>query len=330
MTPLGLHLTVFLREYLPSQREMSVQTSETYAYAFQLLVRFAAKHLKTTPSMLSIEQLDATLVLAFLDSLEKERGNCARTRNSRLAAIKTFFRFLEYRLPSCLEQARRIRAIPVKKTNEVIVGFLTRDEIQALLDAPDPKSRHGLRDRAMLHVAYAGGLRVSELVGLQLHDLTLHPQPLLHVMGKGRRERVLPLWKETAVTLRDWLRVRGQPMSTALFLNAGHDVMTRSGFEYILDKYVKVASAKQPSLTTKRVSPHRIRHSCAMHTLQAIGDIRKVALWLGHASLQSTEAYLRADPTEKLEAMTSLAPPALRRGHFRPPDKLLAMLRPER
>jgi integrase/recombinase XerD len=330
MTPLGLHLTVFLREYLPSQREMSVQTSETYAYAFQLLVRFAAKHLKTTPSMLSIEQLDATLVLAFLDSLEKERGNCARTRNSRLAAIKTFFRFLEYRLPSCLEQARRIRAIPVKKTNEVIVGFLTRDEIQALLDAPDPKSRQGLRDRAMLHVAYAGGLRVSELVGLQLHDLTLHPQPLLHVMGKGRRERVLPLWKETAVTLRDWLRVRGQPMSTALFLNAGHDVMTRSGFEYILDKYVKVASAKQPSLTTKRVSPHRIRHSCAMHTLQATGDIRKVALWLGHASLQSTEVYLRADPTEKLEAMTSLAPPALRRGHFRPPDKLLAMLRPEK
>jgi integrase/recombinase XerD len=330
MTPLGPHLTVFLREYLPSQREMSVQTSETYAYAFQLLVRFAAKHLKTTPSMLSIEQLDETLVLAFLDSLEKERGNCARTRNSRLAAIKTFFRFLEYRSPSCLEQARRIRAIPVKKTNEVIVGFLTRDEIQALLDAPDPKSRQGLRDRAMLHVAYAGGLRVSELVGLQLHDLTLHPQPLLHVMGKGRRERVLPLWKETAVTLRDWLRVRGQPMSTALFLNAGHDVMTRSGFEYILDKYVKVASAKQPSLTTKRVSPHRIRHSCAMHTLQATGDIRKVALWLGHASLQSTEVYLRADPTEKLEAMTSLAPPALRRGHFRPPDKLLAMLRPEK
>ena len=290
MTPLGLHLTVFLREYLPSQREMSVQTSETYAYAFQLLVRFAAKHLKTTPSMLSIEQLDATLVLAFLDSLEKERGNCARTRNSRLAAIKTFFRFLEYRLPSCLEQARRIRAIPVKKTNEVIVGFLTRDEIQALLDAPDPKSRHGLRDRAMLHVAYAGGLRVSELVGLQLHDLTLHPQPLLHVMGKGRRERVLPLWKETAVTLRDWLRVRGQPMSTALFLNAGHDVMTRSGFEYILDKYVKVASAKQPSLTTKRVSPHRIRHASAYYTTFQSSLILK-AIGLGRTEFAEVDGH---------------------------------------
>jgi site-specific recombinase XerD len=161
----------------------------------QLLVCFAAKRLKTTPSKLSIEQLDATLVLAFLESLEKERGNCAKTRNSRLAAVKTFFRFLEYRLPSCLDQARRVRVIPVKKTDEVIVGFLNREEIQASLDAPDPKSRYGLRDRAMLYLAYAGGLRVSELVCLHMDDLAFHPQPTIHVMGKGRRERLLPLWK---------------------------------------------------------------------------------------------------------------------------------------
>jgi site-specific recombinase XerD len=148
-----------------------VQTSDTYAYAFQLLVCFAAERLKVSPSKLSIEQLDAPLVLAFLEHLEKVRENCARTRNSRLAAIKTFFKFLEYRLPACLEQARRVRAIPVKKTDEVIVGYLNRDEIQALLDAPDPSRRDGLRDRAMLHLAYAGGLRVSELVGLNLADL---------------------------------------------------------------------------------------------------------------------------------------------------------------
>jgi integrase/recombinase XerD len=327
MTPIGPHLTVFLREYLPSQREMSVQTSDTYAYAFQLLVCFAADRLKTTPAGLSIEQLDATLVLAFLEHLEQKRGNCARTRNSRLAAIKTFFRFLEYRLPSCLEQARRIRAIPVKKTDEVVVGYLNREEIQTLVDAPDPSSRYGLRDRAMLHLAYAGGLRVSELVGLHLTDLVLHPQPTIHVMGKGRRERVLPLWKETAKAIRDWLKVRGEPKSTALFPNARGDGMTRSGFEYILEKHVRTASAKQPSLAHKQVSPHSMRHSCAMHTLQATGDIRKVSLWLGHASLQSTEVYLRADPTEKLEAMASLSPPTLRRGQFRPPDKLLALLR---
>jgi len=330
MTPLGPHLTVFLREYLPSQREMSVQTSDTYAYAFQLLVCFAAERLKTTPSALSIEQLDPTLVLAFLEHLEKERGNCARTRNSRLAAIKTFFRFLEYRLPTCLDQARRIRAIPVKKTDEVMIGYLNREEIQALLDTPDPSSRHGLRDRAMFHLAYAGGLRVSELVSLSMADLSLHPHPTIHVMGKGRRERVLPLWKETAVALRDWLKVRGEPNSTTLFLNARGEAMTRSGFEYILEKHIRSAGTKQPSLTKKRVSPHRLRHSCAMHTLYATGDIRKVSLWLGHATLQSTEVYLRADPTEKLEAMASLIPPNLRRGHFRPPDKLLAMLRPKK
>ena len=327
MTPLAPHLTQFLREYLPRQRAMSVQTSDTYAYAFQLLVCFAARRLKTTPSALSIEQLDATLILGFLEHLEKERGNCARTRNSRLAAIKTFFRFLEYRLPSCLEQALRIRAIPVKKTDEVIIGYLNRAEIQALLDAPDPSSRYGLRDRAMLHLGFAGGLRVSELVGLCLADLLLHPQPTVHVMGKGRRERVLPLWRETAIALRDWLKVRGELKTPALFSNMRGDAMTRSGFEYILDKHVRTASAKQPSLAKKRISPHSLRHSCAMSALQATGDIRKVALWLGHASTQSTEVYLRADPTEKLEALASLVPPTLRRGHFRPPDKLLAMLR---
>jgi len=327
MTPLAPHLTQFLREYLPRQRAMSAQTSDTYAYAFQLLVCFAARRLKTTPSALAIEQLDATLILGFLEHLEKERGNCARTRNSRLAAIKTFFRFLEYRLPSCLEQALRIRAIPVKKTDEVIIGYLNRAEIQALLDAPDPSSRYGLRDRAMLHLGFAGGLRVSELVGLCLADLILHPQPTVHVMGKGRRERVLPLWRETAIALRDWLKVRGELKTPALFSNMRGDAMTRSGFEYILDKHVRTASAKQPSLAKKRISPHSLRHSCAMSTLQATGDIRKVALWLGHASTQSTEVYLRADPTEKLEALASLVPPTLRRGQFRPPDKLLAMLR---
>src|ERR1700733_7740358 len=217
MTPLAPQLTVFLREYIPSQREMSVQTSDTYAYAFQLLVCFAAERLKITPSELLVEQIDATLVLAFLEHLEKQRKNCARTRNSRLAAIKTFFKFLEYRLPSCLEQARRVRAIPVKKTDEGIIGYLNREEIQALLDAPDPSCRYGLRDRAMLHLAFVGGLRVSELVGLNLADLTFNPQPTVHVMGKGRRERGLPLWKETVAALRYWHKVRGDPKTTAVF-----------------------------------------------------------------------------------------------------------------
>jgi integrase/recombinase XerD len=330
MTPLGLYLSTFLREHLPRQRQVSVHTCDTYAYAFQLLLGFAARRLHSTPSALAIEQLDAPLVLSFLEHLETERRNSPRTRNARLAAIKSFFRFAEYRLPSCLDQARCIHAIPVKKTDEALIGYLSREEIQALLDAPDPSCREGLRDRAMLYLAFAAGLRVSELVGLCLQDLVLQPHPTIHVVGKGRRERVLPLWKETVTALRGWLGVRGESTAPELFLNARGAALTRSGFEYLLAKHVRAATAKQPSLATQRISPHSLRHSCAMHTLQATGDIRKVALWLGHATIQSTEAYLRADPTEKLEALASLVPPSLRRGHFRPPDKLLAMLRPQK
>lgn len=330
MTPLAPYLSTFLRDHLPQQRQVSVHTGDTYAYAFQLLVVFAAGQLHLAPSALAIEHLDAPLVLRFLEHLETERRNSPRTRNARLAAIKSFFHFVEYRLPSGLEQARGIQAIPVKKTDEALIGYLSREEIQALLDAPDLNGRDGLRDRAMIYLAFAAGLRVSELVGLRLQDLVLPPHPTIHVMGKGRRERVLPLWKETVTALRGWLAVRGESPAPELFLNARGAALTRSGFEYLLAKHVRAATVKQPSLATKRISPHSLRHSCAMHTLQATGDIRKVALWLGHASLQSTEAYLRADPTEKLEALTALVPPSLRRGHFRPPDKLLAMLRPQK
>lgn len=307
-----------------------MHTGDTYAYAFQLLVVFAAGQLHLAPSALAIEHLDAPLVLRFLEHLETERHNSPRTRNARLAAIKSFFHFVEYRLPSCLEQARSIQAIPVKETDEALIGYLSREEIQALIDAPDLNGRDGLRDRAMIYLAFAAGLRVSELVGLRRQDLVLQPHPTIPVMGKGRRERVLPLWKETVTALRGWLAVRGESPAPELFLNARGAALTRSGFEYLLAKHVRAATAKQPSLATKRISPHSLRHSCAMHTLQATGDIRKVALWLGHASLQSTEAYLRADPTEKLEALTAVIPPSLRRGHFRPPDKLLAMLRPQK
>lgn len=326
MTELAPHLAAFLREHLPMERRASTTTLDTYAHALRLLVCFAAERLGTRPSRLAVEQLDAPLVLDFLRHLEAERGNSARTRNARLAAVNSLFRYLEYRLPSCLDQARRIRAIPAKRTDEALVRHLAREEVQALLDAPDPRTSAGVRDRAMLHVAFAAGLRVSELVGLRLDQLRLTPEPVLHVMGKGRRERILPLWRETAAALRAWLAVRNGDQDPALFLGAAGRVMTRSGFEYILAKHAAVAVLKQPSLAKKRVTPHVLRHSCAMHMLQATRDIRRVSLWLGHASLQSTEVYLRADPTEKLETLAAATPPSLRRGRFRPPDKLIAML----
>lgn len=168
MTPLAPHLSSFLREHLPRDRGCSPYTSESYAYAFQLLVCFAADRLETSPSALTLEQLDAPLVLAFLEHLEAVRGNSATTRNVRLAAFKSFAHFIEYRLPSAIDQMRRILAIPAKKTDETLVPFLDRRELQALLDAPDPTTRDGLRDRAMLHLGFAAGLRVSELVGLRM------------------------------------------------------------------------------------------------------------------------------------------------------------------
>ena len=326
MTALAPSLAAFLREHLPRDRRASPHTCEAYAYSFQLLVTFVGQRLGTKPSQLEVEHLDVPMILAFLEHLEKERGNTARSRNARLAAIKAFFRFLEYRLPACLDQALRVHAIPMKKFDQGLVAALTRAETQALLNAPDPRTSSGTRDQAMLHLAFAAGLRVSELVGLQVDQFDARAPASIHIMGKGRRERVLPLWRETTAAIKAWLAIRPGGLDTALFLNGAGRAMTRSGFEYILARHAETAAIAQPSIAGKKVSPHVLRHSCAMHMLQATHDIRKVALWLGHASLQSTEAYLRADPTEKLEALNATSAPNLRAGRFQPPDKLLAML----
>lgn len=326
MTPLAPHLSDFLRAHLPRERGASQNTIASYAHCYRLLLTFAAERRKTRPSRIDIEDLDAALICAFLDHLEEARSNTARSRNARLAAIHSLFRYIEYRVPACLDQARRIHAIPMKRSAQPLVGYLTRAEMQALLAAPDPRTAAGLRDQAMLHLAFAAGLRVSELVGLRLDQFDDAALPSLHVIGKGRRERILPLWQETARTLRQWIAVRPKAGDLQLFLNARGEAMTRSGFEYILRKQAVVAATVEPSIGGKRVTPHVLRHSCAMHTLQATGDVRKVSLWLGHASVQTTEMYLRADPTEKLEALTAMGPPTLQRGRFTVPDTLMTML----
>jgi site-specific recombinase XerD len=327
MTALAIHLGAFLRDHLPRERRASPHTCESYAHCFQLLVCFAARKLHSRPSEIEIEQLDVPLILSFLEYIENERRNSPRSRNARLAAIHSFFRYLEYRVVSCLDQSRRIHAIPMKKTDQALVNYLNRDELLALLDAPDARTPSGIRDRAMLHLAFAAGLRVSELVGLRLDQIDQKNLSTIHVLGKGRRERVLPLWKETAKSIRSWLAVRQSDGEHTLFLNANGRAMSRSGFEYILEKHVHTAALRQPSIASKRVTPHVLRHTCAMHTLQATRDVRKVSLWLGHATLRSTEAYLRADPTEKIEALSEMAAPVLKPGRFKAPDKLLAMLR---
>ncbi|MGH9437672.1 MAG: tyrosine-type recombinase/integrase [Terriglobia bacterium] len=327
MILLAPHITAFLQERLPIERRASPNTCDSYAHAFRLLFEYASDCIKVPPSQLQLEQLDAPLIVNFLNHLETTRGNGAGSRNIRLAAIKSFMRYMEYRAPSALEQIRRILAIPAKKTDTRLVRHLTAQEMQAILDAPNPTIRAGIRDRAMLHLCFAGGLRVSELVGLRIEDTMLQPQASVLIRGKGRKERCLPLWKETASAIRAWLSIRGEARVPELFLNARNEPMTRAGFEYILRKHACAAEARCPALSSKRVSPHVIRHTCALTILQATKDLRKVSLWLGHSSMQTTEIYTRADPSVKLEALESVIAPKLRTGRFKATDKLIHLLK---
>ncbi len=326
MTALAPSLASFLREHLPRERNASPHTVASYAHAFSLLLRYAANRLGRRPTDLTIEDLDPDLILGFLSHVEQDRCNTARSRNARFAAIRSFFRYLEYKVPACLEQALRVRSLPMKKTDKALIDYLTRDEMNALLAAPDPTTVVGLRDRAMLHLTYAAGLRVSELLALQMDDFSDRSLSTVRVLGKGRRERVLPLWKETQTVLRAWIAVRPSVQVQELFVNREGQPLSRDGFAHRLAVHVAAAVRRKPTLAEKRVTPHVLRHSCAMHTLEATGDIRKVSLWLGHASLQSTEAYLRVDPAEKLAILASNAAPAVPKGRFRTPDRLLAML----
>jgi integrase/recombinase XerD len=326
MTALAPHLSAFFEQRLTLECGASVNTRDSYAYAFKLLLEYTSKRLKVAPSRMEVEQIDAPMVVDFLNDLETTRSNGASSRNVRLAAIKSFMHFLEYRVPPVMEQIQRVLAIPMKKTSSRLVRHLTTAEIQALLDAPKPIDWSGIRDRAMLHLAFAAGLRVSKLTGLRLEDLSLQPHTSILVHGKGRRERRLPLWKQTTAALRAWLAVRGVIPAPELFLNARREPMTRAGFEYILRKHVRTATENCPSLATKRISPHVLRHSCALTVLEATNDLRKVALWLGHANMQTTEMYIRVDPAIKLEALNAIIAPQLRSGRFRASDQLIASL----
>ncbi len=327
MNPIASHITFFLQQRLPVERRASDNTCESYAYAFKLLFEYASTYLNIPPSELNFEQLDAPLILNFLNHLETVRGNGVNSRNTRLAAIKSFMHFMEYRVPTALEQIRRVLAIPAKKTDTRLVKHLTVEEMQLILNAPDPTKRDGIRDRAMIYLCFAGGLRVSELIGLRLDDLNLQPHANIFIRGKGRKERCLPLWKETTSALRAWLAVRGKALVPELFLNARGEPITRSGFEYILRKHAHTAEKCCPSLALKRISPHVLRHTCALTVLQATKDLRKVALWLGHVNMQTTEMYTRADPSVKLEALESIVAPKLRSGRFKATDELITSLK---
>lgn len=327
MTDLAPHLGAFLREHLPQRCNASQHTIASYADSFVLLLGFAAGRLGIRPSAITIEHLTTDLLFGFLDHLEADRGNSVGTRNVRLAAIKSFFHYLEYRLPACLDLAMQVDAMPMKRHDERAVAHLERAEVRALLDAPDPATASGRRDRAMLHLAYAAGLRVSELVAVRIPDLSHPDLDSVRVTGKGRRERTLPLWRETRGTIRDWLVARPACGCDHLFVNARRAPMSRHGFAHRLALHAEAAAKSAPTIADKRVFPHILRHSCAMHTLEATGDIRKVSLWLGHAAIRSTEIYLRSDPARKLDILGETVPPSIGRGTFKDaPDRVMMIL----
>jgi site-specific recombinase XerD len=284
--------------------------------------------LKKTPSVLAFEEIDAPLVAAFLQDLEKTRGISARTRNLRLTAVRSFFRYAAFELPDHANQIQRVLAIPGKRFVRRQVAFLTRPEIDALLAAPDKSGWSGRRDHALLLVAVQTGLRQSEITALRRADLVLGVGAHVRVLGKGRKERCTPFGKQIVGVLKEWLRETSRSGSEFLFPNAKGSCLSADGVQYILHKHVTVARSKCPSLLGKRVTPHVLRHTAAMELLEAGVDRSVIALWLGHESVETTQIYLEANLELKEKALSKTIPlhnsPA---GRYRPDDRLLAFLK---
>lgn len=316
----------FFTERLLRQRRASPETVAGYRDSFRLLLRFAAKRLKKEPSKLALEELDSDFVGEFLDHLESERSNCARTRNARLAAIHSFFRYVSFREPSCVDLCRRILAIPSKRYERRPIEYLTRDEIDALVAEPDTTTWNGRRDRVFLLVAIQTGLRVSELIGLQRQDVVLGSGAHVHCKGKGRKQRCTPLRKEVVRALVAWLHECPTEPGTPIFPSSRGGPLSRDAVERLVARHRQTAVRRCPSLKRKTVTPHVLRHTAAMELLQHGIDRSVIALWLGHESVETTQMYLHADLRLKEQALARIAPVDVKPRRYRPDDKLLAFL----
>jgi len=319
-------LQTYFTDRLVGQRNASPNTVVSHRDTFRLLLQFADRSLHKSPAALATEDLDAPFIGRFLDHLEKERGNQPRTRNTRLAAIHSFFSYVSLQEPSLSAVAQRILAIPNKRYKTKPVDFLSRTEIEALLAVPDQRTWMGRRDRTLLLVAAQTGLRVSELIGLRCQDVALSAGAHVRCTGKGRKLRCTPLRKEAIAALRSWLRERNAQPTEALFPSAQGHALSRDAVEDLLAKHTAVARAHCPSLKHKRVSPHVLRHSLAMDLLQHGVDRSVIALWLGHESIETTQVYLHANLELKQKALATTEPYHGRSGRYRPNDKLLAFL----
>ncbi|MEW6476577.1 MAG: tyrosine-type recombinase/integrase [Actinomycetota bacterium] len=326
MSLLAPTLEAFFTERLIGQRRASPHTIAAYRDTLCLLLRFAERETRRAPSALSFADLDAPLIGRFLDHLERERRNSVRTRNARLSAIHSLFKFAALRHPEHAALIGRVLAIPPKRFDRQIVTFLTDDEVDALLAAPDRRSWLGRRDHALLLLAVQTGLRVSELTGLTRADVVLGAAAHVRCVGKGRKERATPLTSTTGDVLRAWLEEQARPPTAPLFPTRQGQALSRYGVTLLVSRHVSAAARRCPSLATKTVSPHILRHTAAMRLLHAGVDTAVIALWLGHESVETTQIYVHADLTIKQRALDRTTPVGIKPGRYRPPDQLLAFL----
>ena len=317
----------FFTQRLMQQRQASAHTIASYRDTFKLLLEFAQRRLHKAPFVPALEDIDAPLITAFLDEQEQVRGVVARTRNLRLTAVHSFFRYVAFEMPSHSEHIQRVLAIPAKRFTRTLVPFLSRQEVDALLAAPDQRTWSGRRDHALLLLAVQTGLRLSELTGLRREDLHFGAGAHVRVIGKGRKERCTPLSKSTRAVLAAWLREPPRAEEQPLFPNARGGRLSAHGVHYLLHKHVTAASANCSSLKHKRVSPHVLRHTTAMDLLQEGVECAVIALWLGHESVETTQVYLDANLALKQEVLDRTTPPSGRPGRYRPGDRLLAFLK---
>lgn len=313
--PLANHMKRFFSHYLPVQKGLSDNTVMAYRDAVKLLLCYAADKLRKPVDELMIEDLKENMVLGFLDHIQQDRGCTPRTRNARLAAVSSLFRFIAREEPAVLPQCQAIRAIPSKRTVHKTVDYLEEKEMQALLDAVNPGSHNGIRDKALLLLLYNTGARVSEIAELKIADLRLDATGHVKLLGKGKKQRRCPLWPETVDAIRAYLKHR-VPKATdtdRLFLNARGGRITRFGIRHVIGKYAEAAETKCPSLKTKTVTPHTIRHTTAMHLLRAGNDINMVRYWLGHADINTTHIYVEIDMEMKRKMLQKIPAPAVKK-----------------
>jgi len=320
------HVQAFFAEYLCQQRRLSPQTIVSCRDTFRLLLTFVRDQTGVEPAALRLADVDAPVVLRFLTYLEQERGNAVRSRNIRLSAIRSFFRLVALRDPDSLGIVTRVLAIPMKREDRKLIAYLTRTEMQALLAAPDRSKWSGRRDYALLLTLYNSGARVSEVTALKRAQVCFGASTFVQLTGKGRKERTVPLWSDTARVVKAWFEELGEDAGPMAFPNARGKALSREGVDYLLQHARQRAIPACPSLASKHLTPHVVRHTTAMHLLQAGVDIATIALWLGHESIDTTHVYLQADLARQEQALEKLDPLAGDWKRFHADDPLLTFL----